>query len=75
MPENTGFLGGVAANWLQKSVINLLSELYEYVYFECRREICGILCIDFSKRRLVKIRFAVEFILRCLLRQGEKYLV
>ena len=26
MPENTGFLGGVAANWLQKSVINLLSE-------------------------------------------------
>ena len=51
MPENTGFLGGVVANWLQKSVINLLSELYEYVYFECRREICGILCIDFSKRR------------------------
>ena len=26
MPENTGFLGGVVANWLQKSVINLLSE-------------------------------------------------
>ena len=49
MPENTGFTGNVVANWLQKCVINLLSELYEYVYFECRREICGILCIDFSK--------------------------
>lgn len=51
MPENTGIFGSVVANWLQKCVINLLSELYEYVYFECRREICGILCIDFSKRR------------------------
>ena len=51
MPENTAFLGGVVADWLQNCVINLLSELYEYVYFECRREICGILCIDFSKRR------------------------
>lgn len=26
MPENTEFLGGVVADWLQKSVINLLSE-------------------------------------------------
>lgn len=26
MPENTGFAGSVVANWLQKSVINLLSE-------------------------------------------------
>ncbi len=51
MPENTEFLGSVVADWLQKCVINLLSELYEYVYFECRGEICGILCIDFSKRR------------------------
>ena len=51
MPENIGVLGGVVANWLQNRIINLLSELYEYVYFECRRGICGILCIDFSKRR------------------------
>lgn len=51
MTENTGFWGDTVAEWLQKCVINLLSELYEYVYFECRREICGILCIDFSKRR------------------------
>ena len=27
MPENTGFTGSVVANWLHKSVINLLSEL------------------------------------------------
>lgn len=47
----TGLFESVVADWLQKCVINLLSELYEYVYFECRREICGILCIDFSKRR------------------------
>ena len=47
MLENTEFLVSVVADWLQKCVINLLSELYEYVYFECRREICGILCIDF----------------------------
>ena len=26
MTENTGFTGSVVANWLQKSVINLLSE-------------------------------------------------
>ena len=26
MPENTEFLGGVVADWLQKCVINLLSE-------------------------------------------------
>ena len=26
MPENTEFLGGVAADWLQKCVINLLLE-------------------------------------------------
>jgi len=26
MPENTGFLGSVVADWLQKHVINLLSE-------------------------------------------------
>lgn len=26
MPENTGFTGSVVANWLQKCVINLLSE-------------------------------------------------
>ena len=26
MPENTGFLGNVVADWLQKCVINLLSE-------------------------------------------------
>ena len=26
MPENTGFLGDVVADWLQKCVINLLSE-------------------------------------------------
>ena len=26
MPENTGFLGDVVAEWLQKCVINLLSE-------------------------------------------------
>lgn len=51
MPENTGFLGSMVADWLQKCVTNLLSELYEYVYFKCRREICGILCIDFSKQR------------------------
>ena len=25
-PENTGFQGSVVANWLQKDVINLLSE-------------------------------------------------
>ena len=31
MPENTGFLGGLVADWLQKSVINLLSECFEYV--------------------------------------------
>ena len=31
MPENTGFLGSVVANWLQKCVINLLSEWVEYV--------------------------------------------
>jgi len=42
MPENTGFLGGVVANWLQKSVASLLSEWFEYVYRECRRGICGI---------------------------------
>ena len=51
MPKNTEVFGNVVADWLQKCVINLLSELYEYVYFERRREICGILCIDFSKRR------------------------
>ena len=26
MPENTGFTGSVVADWLQKCVINLLSE-------------------------------------------------
>ena len=26
MPENTAFLGGVVADWLQNCVINLLSE-------------------------------------------------
>ena len=31
MPENTGFTGSVVADWLQKCVINLLSEWFEYV--------------------------------------------
>ena len=31
MPENTEFLGDVVADWLQKCVINLLSEWFEYV--------------------------------------------
>ena len=26
MPENSEFLGSVVANWLQKCIINLLSE-------------------------------------------------
>ena len=49
MPENTEFLGSVVADWLQNIVAKMLPEGFEYVYFECRGEICGILCIDFSK--------------------------
>ena len=49
MTENTGFWGDVVAEWLQKCVINLLSELYEYVYFECRREMDNQSCCGLAK--------------------------
>lgn len=34
MPENTEFLGGVVANWLQKFVANLLTYRIESVILE-----------------------------------------
>lgn len=42
-PKTLGFWEA----WLQIGCKNVLSELYEYVYFECRREICGICCASF----------------------------
>ena len=34
MPENTEFLGGVVANWLQKCVINVVTYRIERVILE-----------------------------------------